>query len=131
MRGVNKATILGNLGADPETRHTQAGTAITNMRVATSYRPKDGDEQTEWHSVVLFGRTAELASEYLRKGSKVYVEGRIQTRSWETDGGEKKYRTEIVGNDVQFLGGDNRPANNPKQAPASTGPADYDDDIPF
>lgn len=107
-RGVNKAIIVGNLGADPETRYTAGGTAVTNVNIATSetWRDKSSGEQqerTEWHRVVFFARLAEVAGEYLRKGSKVYVEGRIQTRKWQGQDGQDRYTTEIVANEMQML----------------------------
>ena len=107
-RGINKAIIVGNLGADPETRYTAGGTAVTNLSVATSdsWRDKTSgemQERTEWHRIVFFARLAEVAGEYLRKGSKVYVEGRIQTRKWQGQDGQDRYTTEIVGNEMQML----------------------------
>lgn len=107
-RGVNKAILIGNLGADPETRYTAGGTAVTNVNVATSdsWRDKTSgemQERTEWHRVVFFARLAEVAGEYLRKGSKIYVEGRIQTRKWQNKEGQDVYTTEIVGNEMQML----------------------------
>lgn len=107
-RGINKAILIGNLGADPETRYTASGTAVTNISVATSdsWRDKSSgemQERTEWHKVVFFARLAEVAGEYLRKGSKVYVEGRIQTRKWQGQDGQDRYTTEIVGNEMQML----------------------------
>lgn len=107
-RGINKAIIVGNLGADPETRYTAGGTAVTNINVATSdtWRDKTSgemQERTEWHRVVFFARLAEVAGEYLRKGSKVYIEGRIQTRKWQNKDGVDQYTTEIVSNEMQML----------------------------
>lgn len=107
-RGINKAIIVGNLGADPETRYTAGGTAVTNINVATSdtWRDKSSgemQERTEWHRVVFFARLAEVAGEYLRKGSKVYIEGRIQTRKWQNKDGVDQYTTEIVANEMQML----------------------------
>jgi len=107
-RGINKAILIGNLGADPETRYSAGGTAITNISVATSdsWRDKTSgemQERTEWHKVVFFARLAEVAGEYLRKGSKVYVEGRIQTRKWQGQDGQDRYSTEIVANEMQML----------------------------
>ncbi|MDT9105837.1 single-stranded DNA-binding protein, partial [Escherichia coli] len=108
MASVNKVTIIGNLGADPETRYMPSGDAVTNIRVATTDRWKDkasGEmkESTEWHRIAFFGRLAEIAGEYLKKGSEVYVEGRLKTRQWEKDG-QKQYSTEIVGEQMQMLG---------------------------
>ena len=107
-RGINKAIIVGNLGADPETRYTAGGTAVTNCNVATSetWRDKTSgemQERTEWHRIVFFARLAEGAGEYLKKGSKVYVEGRIQTRKWQGQDGQDRYTTEIVANEMQML----------------------------
>ena len=109
-RGVNKVIIIGNLGADPETRAMPSGTTVANLRVATSesWRDKQTGEQqerTEWHRVALFGRLAEVAGEYLRKGSQVYIEGSLRTRKWQDKQGNDRYSTEIVGNDLQMLGG--------------------------
>ena len=160
-RGVNKVILLGNLGADPETRYTASGSAVTNIRLATtdSWRDKQSGEQqerTEWHRIVFFSRLAEIAAEYLRKGSQCYIEGRIQTRKWQGQDGQDRYTTEIVASDMQMLGsrGAGGGAPPPKQrdeesgsswpgggstgstgsAPAapSSGPRDdFDDDIPF
>ena len=109
-RGINKVIIIGNLGADPETRAMPSGTTVANLRVATSesWRDKQTGEQqerTEWHRVALFGRLAEIAGEYLRKGSQVYIEGSLRTRKWQDKQGNDRYSTEIVGNDMQMLGG--------------------------
>ncbi len=107
--GVNKVILIGNLGADPETRYTQGGQAVTNFRIATSDRWTDrngqAQERTEWHRIVTFGRLAEHCRDYLSKGRQVYVEGRIQTRQWEDKDKNKRYTTEIVAQTVQFLGG--------------------------
>ncbi len=109
-RGINKVIIIGHLGADPETRAMPSGTTVANIRVATTESWKDkssGDQQerTEWHNIALFGRTAEVAAEYLRKGSQVYIEGRLRTRKWQDKQGNDRYTTEIVANDMQMLGG--------------------------
>jgi single-strand DNA-binding protein len=109
-RGVNKVILIGNLGADPETRAMPSGTTVANLRIATSesWRDKQSGEQqerTEWHRVALFGRLAEVAGEYLRKGSQVYIEGSLRTRKWQDKQGNDRYSTEIVGNDLQMLGG--------------------------
>ena len=108
-RGINKVILIGNLGADPETRAMPSGTTVANLRVATSesWRDKQTGEQqerTEWHRVALFGRLAEIAGEYLRKGSQVYIEGSLRTRKWQDKEGKDRYSTEIVGNDLQMLG---------------------------
>lgn len=107
---VNKVIILGRLGQDPETRNTASGTLVVNLNVATNeIGPQDqnGNRQdvTEWHRIVLFGRTAEVAAQYLSKGSSVYIEGRLQTRKWQDQNGQDRYSTEIVGNEMQLLGG--------------------------
>lgn len=156
MASVNKVIIVGNLGADPETKYMPSGDAVTNIRVATTSKWKDkgsGEmrEETEWHSISFFGRLAEVAGEYLKKGSPVYVEGRLKTRSWEKDG-VKHYSTGIVAEQMQLLGGkqggdgggySDRPQQQRQQAPAGNGggrqqrggggrgPSDLDDDIPF
>ena len=106
-RGINKVILIGNLGRDPETRYSQGGKAVTSFSVATTenWRDRESGEQherTEWHNVVCFARLAEIAGEYLRKGSKVYIEGSLRTSSWEQDG-QKKYRTEIMARDLQML----------------------------
>ena len=108
-RGINKVILVGNLGADPETRYTASGSAITNIRIATSesWRDKqtgENQERTEWHRVVFFNRLAEIAGEYLRKGSQVYVEGSLRTRKWQDQSGQDRYSTEIVANEMQMLG---------------------------
>lgn len=150
-RGVNKAIIVGNLGQDPDVRYAPSGSAITNISVATTESWKDkntGEQQdrTEWHRVVFFNRLAEIAGEYLRKGSQVYIEGKIQTRKWQDKDGNDRYTTEIVANEMQMLGsregGGNFNAESASQAapaapapkkPAASEPAtdDFDDDIPF
>ena len=109
-RGINKVIIIGNLGADPETRAMPSGGTVANLRVATSenWRDKQTGEQqerTEWHRVALFGRLGEVAAEYLRKGSQVYIEGSLRTRKWQDKQGNERYSTEIVANDMQMLGG--------------------------
>ena len=150
-RGVNKVILIGNLGADPEVRYMPNGNAVANVRLATSESWRDresGDQQerTEWHRVVLYRRLAEVAGEYLRKGSKVYIEGKLQTRKWQGQDGQDRYTTEIVANDMQMLdsrgGAAGMPAGaSPAQVssqstqaspPApSGGPDDFDDEIPF
>ena len=109
-RGINKVILVGNLGQDPETRAMPSGKAVTNIRIATSdsWRDKqtgETKEATEWHTVVLFGRTAEVAQQYLRKGAQVYIEGRLRTRKWQDKSGNDRYSTEIVANDMQMIGG--------------------------
>ena len=142
-RGVNKVIIVGNLGNDPETRYMPSGTAVTNLSVATSRSWKDRQsgeqkEHTEWHKVAMFDRLAEIAAEYLRKGSQVYIEGRLQTRKWQDKDGNDRWTTEIVANEMQMLGGragSGAPAMNdapsPSAPPPKSGSDDFDDDIPF
>lgn len=149
-RGINKVILVGNVGQDPETRYMPNGNAVTNLSLATSETWKDKNtgeqqERTEWHRVTFYQRLAEIVAEYVKKGSKLYVEGRLQTRSWEQDG-VKKYATDIIANEMQMLdsrgsAGDNySPAQSqsappPKnETPAQQAPADmdsFDDDIPF
>ncbi len=137
---INKVILVGNLGRDPEVRSTTSGMPVANLSLATSRRWKDADgkrqEQAEWHTIVCFGRQAEIAGQYLSRGRQIYVEGRIQTRSWEDrDTGERKYRTEIVCENFQMLGqraGGAEPGG--ASAPAAAGepgPKPEDDDIPF
>ncbi|WP_119395423.1 single-stranded DNA-binding protein [Salinibius halmophilus] len=106
---INKAMILGRLGQDPEIRATASGTQVANLNVATNSRSRDMNgnwtDTTEWHRVTLFGKTAEIAGQYLRKGSQVYIEGRIQTRKWQDQNGQDRYTTEIIGNEMQMIGG--------------------------
>jgi len=156
-RGVNKVILVGNLGKDPETRYMPSGSAVTNLTLATSESWKDkqsGDQQerTEWHKVAMFGRLAEIAAEYLRKGSQVYIEGKLRTRKWQDKEGKDRWTTEIVADEMQMLGskgggagagagamgagaaagggnsGGGRAAVNDSGAPP---PGDFDDDIPF
>lgn len=110
MASVNKVILVGNLGADPETRYMPSGDAVTNLRLATTDRYKDKQsgemkEATEWHRVSMFGKLAEIAAQYLKKGSSVYIEGRIRTRKWQDQSGQDKYSTEIVADQMQMLGG--------------------------
>ncbi len=164
-RGINKVILVGNLGNDPETRYMPSGGAVTNISVATSETWKDKQtgqpqERTEWHRIVFFNRLAEIAGEYLRKGSKVYIEGSLRTRKWQDQSGQDKYTTEIVANEMQMLdsrggGGQAGGGGDPgySEAPPSAAPAsapqqqgqpqaaqqgapagnfdDFDDDIPF
>ena len=106
MASVNKAILVGNLGQDPEIRYTPSGSAVANFSIATTDKYKD-EEKTEWHRIVAFGKLAEICGEYLQKGKQVFIEGKIQTRSWEDRDGVKKYTTEIVANSMQMLGGKN------------------------
>ncbi|MFZ1892120.1 MAG: single-stranded DNA-binding protein [Formosimonas sp.] len=150
MASVNKVIIVGNLGRDPEVRYMPSGDAVTNIAVATTdrYKDKQSGEQkeiTEWHRIVFFNRLAEVAGEYLKKGSAVYVEGRLATRKWTDKDGVERYTTEIKGDSMQMLGGRSSggssepyeaPAARPAAAPAAKKPApaamdDLDDDIPF
>ena len=127
---VNKVVIVGHIGADPETRFTPSGTAVANFNVATNESRKNSDggyqDHTEWHSCVLFGKKAEFAGEYLKRGQLIYLEGRLQTRSWEDDSGTKKYKTEVIGNEITMLGkkvGTGGSSQNRDDA--------SDDDLPF
>lgn len=149
--GVNKVILIGNLGADPETRFTQGGQAVTNFRIATSDRWTDrngqAQERTEWHRIVTFGRLAEHCRDYLSKGRQVYVEGRIQTRQWEDKDKNKRYTTEIVAQTVQFLGGRGERAGGEREAGVPPAPEEglegaggggfegappiVDEDVPF
>ena len=109
-RGINKVIVVGNLGGDPETRYMPSGSAVTNMTVATNESWKDKQtgeqkERTEWHKVAMFGRLAEIAAEYLRKGSQVYIEGKLRTRKWQGQDGQDRYTTEIIADEMQMLGG--------------------------
>ncbi|NBS26250.1 MAG: single-stranded DNA-binding protein [Gammaproteobacteria bacterium] len=146
-RGINKVILVGNVGQDPETRYMPNGNAVTNITLATSETWKDKNtgeqqERTEWHRVTFYQRLAEIVAEYVKKGSKLYIEGRLQTRSWEQDG-IKRYATDIIANEMQMLdsrgsgggGGSYEPAQQSGASePAKTAPADmgdFDDDIPF
>lgn len=150
MASVNKVILIGNLGADPETRYLPSGDAVTNIRVATTekWRDKGGEQQehTEWHRIAFFGKLAEIAGEYLKKGSPVYVEGRIRTRKWQDKEGQERYSTEIVADRMQLLGSRSggtgesaarEPATagagggKPQQPKKSGGFDQMDDDIPF
>ncbi len=152
-RGLNKVMLIGNLGNEPEVRYTQSGGAVVNLSIATNEVWRDREtgsqqERTEWHRVVLFGKLAEIARDYLHKGSKIYLEGRLQTRKWQDNNGQDRYTTEIVGNEMQMLdsrgsggefanapppSGENpAPAGSPSRpAPPDNATDDFDDDIPF
>jgi len=158
-RGVNKVILVGNLGADPDTRSMPSGMTVTNIRIATSESWKDKasgaqQERTEWHSIALFGRLGEIASEYLRKGSQVFVEGKLRTRKWQDKQGNDRFTTEIIADNMQMLGGragggsgmsggaergagasggaPPRDDYDQSSAPAPAGgKEDFDDDIPF
>ena len=150
-RGVNKVILIGHLGADPETRAMPSGATVANLRIATteSWKDKQSGEQqerTEWHRVALFGRLGEIAGEYLRKGSQVYIEGALRTRKWQDKQGNERYSTEIIGNEMQMLGGrgggggggggasldmPREPAGSGEPIRSSTEREEFDDDIPF
>ena len=145
-RGVNKVILVGNLGQDPEIKYMPSGQAVCNISIATteSWNDKTSGEKvekTEWHRVVFFRRLAEIAGEYLRKGSQVYVEGRLQTRKWQDQSGNDRYTTEIIANEMQMLGGkgggvatmpeSSSPASQPEPVAAGSSSDDFDDDIPF
>lgn len=165
-RGINKVILVGNLGKDPEVRYMPSGGAVANLTIATSETWKDkqsgqNQEKTEWHRVVMFNRLGEIAGEYLKKGSQVYIEGKLQTRKWQDQQGQDKYTTEIVANEMQMLGGrsggasdfggapaggqqyqpqQQAPAQQSKPQPTQQSPQqqnnnagfdDFDDDIPF
>lgn len=127
-RGINKVILVGNVGQDPETRYMPSGSAVTNLTVATNESWKDGQgerqERTEWHKVAMFGKLAEIAAEYLRKGSQVYIEGKLRTRKWQDNSGNDRYTTEVVASEMQMLG------RREPMAPASTGKAAVGSDIP-
>ena len=143
MKGINKVIIVGNLGADPDSRAMPSGNAVTNISVATSESWNDRDtgekqEKTEWHRVVFFNRLAEIAAQYLNKGSQVYVEGKLQTRKWEDKEGNERWTTEVVANQMQMLG--DRMSNDMSNDNASSSQSssdndfstdEFDDDIPF
>jgi single-strand DNA-binding protein len=164
-RGINKVILVGNLGGDPEVRYTASGSAVTNINMATSesWRDKQSgemQERTEWHRVVMFGKLAEIAGEYLKKGRQVYVEGKLQTRKWQGQDGQDRYTTEVVANEMQMLGGGGQGGGQggggygggqgggygggqqrqapqqqqPQQTqydPSNAPPPDFDDDVPF
>lgn len=154
MASVNKVILVGNLGRDPETRYTTSGDAVTNIRLATTdtWKDKAGEKQerTEWHNIVFYGRQAEIAGEYLKKGRQIYVEGRLQTRKWQDKEGQDRYTTEIIADRMQMLGSregggaalaaepserasaaEPRPAGKSGAPPAKKNVDDLDDDIPF
>jgi single-strand DNA-binding protein len=156
-RGINKVIIVGNVGGDPETRYMPSGSAVTNLTVATNESWKDKQtgeqkERTEWHRVAMFNRLAEIAAEYLRKGSQVYIEGKLRTRKWQDKSGNDRYTTEIIADEMQMLGGRSGGGGGGNfgggsqgggqsggqsgdqgggNAPPQPGPDDFDDDIPF
>lgn len=141
-RGVNKVILVGNLGADPEVKYMPNGNAVANVTVATSesWKDKQSGEQkdkTEWHRVVFFRRLAEIAGEYLKKGSQIYIEGKLQTRKWQDKNGNDRYTTEIIANEMQMLGGRGGGSADFGAASSAAAPAaaaavdEFDDDIPF
>jgi single-strand DNA-binding protein len=145
-RGINKVILVGHLGRDPEVRYTANGNAMANLSLATTEQWKDkttGERQdkTEWHRIVMFSRLAEIAGEYLKKGSQVYIEGKLQTRKWQDKDGQDRYTTEIVANEMQMLGGRGDTGSSGFSRQSSAEPAtesaggaggdDFDDDIPF
>ena len=146
-RGINKVILVGNLGADPEVKYMPNGNAVANVTLATSesWKDKQSGEQkdkTEWHRVVFFRRLAEIAGEYLKKGSQIYIEGKLQTRKWQDQQGNDRYTTEVIANEMQMLGGrggggmsapaaPSRAAGGQSSAPAPAAADDFDDDIPF
>lgn len=146
-RGINKVILVGNLGQDPDTRYMPSGSAVTNLRIATSEQWKDKQtgeqkERTEWHNVAMFGRLAEIAAEYLRKGSQVYIEGKLRTRKWQDKQGNDRWTTEVIADEMQMLGGRGggggaAPMSSPDSGPPGGGYGDsggrdeFDDDIPF
>ena len=156
-RGINKVILIGHLGQDPDVRALPSGSSIANLRIATTESWKDKQsgefkEATEWHTVVLFGRTAEVAAEYLKKGAQVYIEGRLRTRKWQDKTGNDRYSTEIVGQDMQMLGSRGQGGGGRSQGAGATSAGasaagaggggesheapttsteDFDDDIPF
>lgn len=144
-RGINKVILVGNLGADPDTRYMPSGGAVTNLSLATSESWKDKQtgepkERTEWHKVAMFGRLAEISAEYLKKGSQVYIEGKLRTRKWQDKDGNDRWTTEVIADEMQMLGGrsgggapmqggDNFSQQGSPSRAAE--PDDFDDDIPF
>jgi len=145
-RGVNKVILVGNLGRDPEVRYMPSGNAVANVTLATTESWKDKQtgekqERTEWHNVVFYSRLAEIAGEYLKKGSQVYVEGSLRTRKWQDKSGNDRYTTEIIASELQMLGGRSGstgyageakpPMAEPSASSAGSAPPDFDDDIPF
>jgi len=152
-RGINKVILVGNLGQDPQTRAMPSGKTVVNLRIATTDQWRDkqtgeNKENTEWHTVVMFDRLAEIAAEYLRKGSQIYIEGKLRTRKWQDKEGNDRYSTEIVANEMQMLGGrsgggggggggsEREPVQRPPGGPAAGAPSgggrdEFDDDIPF
>ncbi len=138
MRGVNKVILVGNLGKDPEVRYTPSGMAVCNFSIATTenWKDKEGNKQdkTEWHKIVTFGKLAEISGEYLAKGKQIYIEGRLQTRSWDDKSGVKHYTTEVVASEMLMLGG---PKDSGKGSPAASATAAEEppppdmDDVPF
>lgn len=137
--GLNKVLILGNLGADPDIKYTQAGSPVANLSVATSESWKDKTtnekvEKVEWHRVVVFGRLAEIAEQYLKKGSKIFVEGKLQTRDWEDSEGKKRYTTEVIAREMTMLdskGDSNASSPKPSNSDSKQDNDKFEEDIPF
>ena len=137
--GLNKVLILGNLGADPDIKYTQAGSPVANLSVATSESWKDKTtnekvEKVEWHRVVVFGRLAEIAGDYLKKGSKIFVEGKLQTRDWEDSEGKKRYTTEVIAREMTMLdskGDSNTSSPQPSNSDSKQDNDKFEEDIPF
>lgn len=139
MKGINKVILVGTCGKDPETRYSPSGSAVTNLSIATSESWKDKNtgekqERTEWHNIVFFGKVAEIAAEYLKKGSQVYIEGKLQTEKWQDKEGNDRYATKIIASEMQMLGG--RSSGGNQQAAQSQQSQqqsihDFDDQIPF
>jgi len=151
MASVNKVILVGNLGADPELRYTNTGTAVANLRIATNeqWTDKNGERQsrTEWHNIVAWGKLGEICGKYLKKGRSIYVEGRLQTRTWDDQSGQKRYTTEVVAQVMQMLGGrpgeggsdasepdtnwESRPHQSQPEGDVAVNSAATDDDLPF
>lgn len=140
MASVNKAIVLGNVGQDPEIRYTANGDAVCNFSIATTdtWKDKNGQrqERTEWHNIVMYRKLAEIAGEYVRKGSSIYIEGRIQTRKWQTKDGQDRYTTEIIADQMQMLGGKGGATGKPQHETSKTNEpssSSFDDfgDVPF
>ena len=134
-KSLNKVLLIGNLGSDPELRYTSSGVAVANFNIATSMKWNDPDgnaqERTEWHSIVAWRKLAEICGEWLKKGGRVYVEGRLQTRTWDDKNGVKHWKTEIVADDIIMLGGRGEPSAEPLPPAVESGPTEKEEDLPF
>jgi len=142
-RGINKVILVGNCGKDPETRYMPSGNAVTSLALATSEQwidkqSNEKQERTEWHNVVIFGKLAEIAAEYVKKGSQIYIEGKLQTEKWQDKQGNDRYTTQIIASVMQMLGGRSSPGHNAEPSQQANQPAPdqamddpFDDDIPF